>query len=1044
VDKVVSKATGKVYARKRIRRKATFGHDSQAQKIYENELHALKTIGDNDHLIKVRGTYTDKKYLVMLLEPVADGNLKQFMNSATEFSPERQRQFRSYFGCLAQTIAFLHTLEVLHKDIKPENVLLKDWHLILTDFGTAFDWSKTGQSMTRSNAADVRTPRYQSPEVFSAGEFHRASDIWSLGVVFLEMVTILRGKSLVDMNDFLQCHGSHLTAIHFNLEAALKWFEELQAVERGPLTDNEPLTWIKGMLSLCQFDRPSAADLCDNITSFQNGQFCGQCCLEEDTESESDLDLSSHTDPSLALKGTPRSDFGAHAATNEYIHHRMSLQPLPGSFPTDVDDQEQNQEFASNGARWGSLANPDVLITSAAAQESQLSKAFELESKIDPKQQRLHKPNVPRTPSSPSSSKQLPIHSTGLPVAHDKPVPSRQIVPAKAKPFSERDTFKRWLMAIPDKFSFGSANGRLRTTSTVDSLQARLPTVEALRINHFLSSLPEEADGYEDALGNHDTINEPTPRNSPSLEPAGPKIRHSRSQEIFTNSSQMLQAETEDTQFAGVTKSRLIHYASAGDLYTVQMTSHGSLSEVVEDLKDFGRSISALAPAPSEEPVSAPGAAWPKTALTTTGISSPSTGQEQCTPTSLLTSNSGAPPYSAASVAQPQSVNPLPAAQNDWGPPGATSGLPSSSLTDQLWRASGQSFPLPDLSPFPRMDTFNLPNVLTPPRLSEFITQSQKRKPQWESATVIMQRILENKASVAPTSLMSDNTQALVSGSRPVLQWNDAMYGYLPYFVAKGKVQAVRRLLNAGCNPGTKEKPRWAPIYNAVRGASDQHTKCLSALLTHGANVNTTRAYNGRTPLHYAVESVPWPGYSTVIYVLLANKANPNICDKSQNVPLLMLLAGDGPLPQEKKDALLLLLSPKYDIDIDVRVPGTLDNPLHLAIRRKDPIVVDAILEKIEQLHSLLGRRSELILESNEAGFTPIFLAFTIFSFTGADVEEELHIINLLLKHRVNPNDENATKDDTSLNIPCQLKRQDDCNEATVRVSCESSHSEDV
>lgn len=79
VDQVVSKATGKVYARKRINRAKLFGHDTQAQKTYENEIEVLAKVAENDHLIKVRGTCTDKKYLVMLLEPVADGNRKQYM-----------------------------------------------------------------------------------------------------------------------------------------------------------------------------------------------------------------------------------------------------------------------------------------------------------------------------------------------------------------------------------------------------------------------------------------------------------------------------------------------------------------------------------------------------------------------------------------------------------------------------------------------------------------------------------------------------------------------------------------------------------------------------------------------------------------------------------------------------------------------------------------------------------------------------------------------------------------------------------------------------
>ena len=137
----MSKATGKVYARKRINRKRCFGHDTQAQKVYENEIKVLSKVKEHDHLIKVAGTYTDKKYLVMLLVPVADGNLKEYMNRGSLTSTAEQIRFRTYFGCLAHTIRYLHdpSIEILHKNIKPENILLKDDHIILTDFGTAFD-----------------------------------------------------------------------------------------------------------------------------------------------------------------------------------------------------------------------------------------------------------------------------------------------------------------------------------------------------------------------------------------------------------------------------------------------------------------------------------------------------------------------------------------------------------------------------------------------------------------------------------------------------------------------------------------------------------------------------------------------------------------------------------------------------------------------------------------------------------------------------------------------------------------------------------------
>ena len=131
----------------------------------------------------------------------------------------------------------------------------------------------------------------------------------------------------------------------------------------------------------------------------------------------------------------------------------------------------------------------------------------------------------------------------------------------------------------------------------------------------------------------------------------------------------------------------------------------------------------------------------------------------------------------------------------------------------------------------------------------------KKRRRRWESATVIMERILDDKVSEAPTSIMSANTSSMVSQSHPVLRWNDKYYSYLPHYVANGNVNAVRKM-------------------------------------------------NGRTPLHYVVEKPLWSGYSSVIYILLAAKAGPKVRDKSNDVPLLMLLAGGGPLSQEKRDAL--------------------------------------------------------------------------------------------------------------------------------------------
>ncbi|KAL2054300.1 hypothetical protein ABVK25_005441 [Lepraria finkii] len=193
------------------------------------------------------------------------------------------------------------------------------------------------------------------------------------------------------------------------------------------------------------------------------------------------------------------------------------------------------------------------------------------------------------------------------------------------------------------------------------------------------------------------------------------------------------------------------------------------------------------------------------------------------------------------------------------------------------------------------------------------------------------------------------------------------------------------------------------PYTTLFRGGNDGHIKCLRALVEHGGNVNARRSTNNRTPLHYAIERELWDGYSTIVYILLAARADPNARDNAGDTPLLMLLVGMGKLPQERRNALYLLLAPNFDTKLDIRFPSTLDNPLHLAIRRKDAYVVDAILQRIQFLK---GDSMSLMHDQNASGFTPILLALSIFKMTSDDAAEDFHIVKLLLDHGANPDDQ--------------------------------------
>ena len=950
MDRVISKATGKVYARKRINRKRFFGHDTQAQKIYENEIKVLSKVKGHDHLIKVAGTYTDRKHLVMLLEPVADGNLKQYMNRGSLTSTTEQRRFRTYFGCLAHTIRFLHdpSIETLHKDIKPENILLKDDHLILTDFGTAFDWSKTGQSMTRSNAGDNRTPRYQSPEVASSNEFHRSSDIWSLGVVFLEMVTFLRGKRIADMDTFLQSHGHRHTEIHLNLDAAIDWFEQLQA-HGGSVFDNEPLSWIKYMLNREQSRRPTAETVYQDIASFHDGMFCGRCCL--DTESSSSADDYYDDDVDTLSDIIEHDELSPEDLGIENRDVSWTQKP---SFSIEGPEKEENELSDFQEVQGDSLVSPTGKENARLRTEPEADTVAPFRTEKDVRHHSKHRHSRVRRSKRSQGQGSTEKLSTTSGMSDSKKV----TIEVANKPSFDKETFVRWLASTPERFRASpSGNRQVKPASLSRRPSKRDPTVESQRIGHFLSSLPEESSQYETHSEQGIDGLDRTKRSQTLPTFYEHYVERSLSQvELFTP-SHLLAEEFESEQLSGATKSRLVHYMSDHDLGSATATSNNqTLREITQELRAFAATTKFMK-------LNGPEA-----------TASKGTDEASTTPSQTLET-----PLNAAAQPDLEHLN----------------REPEVSTSDF---ASTRSHPT---------------TVNEPPRLAAYLKDVPKKPSrQWESANVIMKRILEDKMSEAPTSVMSVNTRATVSQSRPLLRWNDEFYGYLPSFITNGKVGAVRELLRAGCNPGTREKPRWAPISNAIRGATDKHTKCLRALVSHGVNVNAIKKSTGKRPLHYAVEKAPWPGYSSVIYTLLDAGADPNATDNANDVPLLMLLAGRGPLPQGKRDALYLLLAPNFATNLDVSIKGTLDNALHLAVRRKDAYTVDVILEKLKQVR---GDALKLPQKRNGTGLTPLLLAFTNYPLLGEEADEELQIIKLLLENGADPNDQDTTHGQTPL-----------------------------
>lgn len=133
-------------------------------------------------------SYTDPLYFGILLLPIADMNLQQYLEQSQIKTNELQC-IRQFFGCITCAVAYLHRNSCRHKDIKPGNILIKRGAVYITDFGLAYDWTDVSKSRTKGEAGAMSF-NYVSPEVVAEEERGSSSDMWSLGCIFLDMIVL--------------------------------------------------------------------------------------------------------------------------------------------------------------------------------------------------------------------------------------------------------------------------------------------------------------------------------------------------------------------------------------------------------------------------------------------------------------------------------------------------------------------------------------------------------------------------------------------------------------------------------------------------------------------------------------------------------------------------------------------------------------------------------------------------------------------------------------------------------------------------------------
>ncbi len=158
---------------------------SEFARRFEREAETVAAL-DHIHILKVfdYGQQGDMVYLVMQL--LSGGSLADLIMRSGGLSVTQTSQLLNQ---MAAALDYAHGQSIVHRDMKPHNVLLdQQGNAFLTDFGIAKLRNTSGTALTQSGGT-LGTPAYMSPEQWRGEAVDARADIYALGIIVFEMLT---------------------------------------------------------------------------------------------------------------------------------------------------------------------------------------------------------------------------------------------------------------------------------------------------------------------------------------------------------------------------------------------------------------------------------------------------------------------------------------------------------------------------------------------------------------------------------------------------------------------------------------------------------------------------------------------------------------------------------------------------------------------------------------------------------------------------------------------------------------------------------------
>lgn len=179
--------------------------------------------------------------------PIAEYDLLVYLGHCVkqDYPISMTQTIYSWFGYLHNALTYAHRLDIKHQDTKPFNISIKDQQPYLADFGLAKGFEAKDCTLSASiKPRDTRA--YSAPELQTSTRRGRKTDVFSLGCVFSEMVTVTQSRSVDDFWNKRQKTDS--TAFHNCLPMVVKRLDNLDIKKKENKVREAVRNQTKGMV----------------------------------------------------------------------------------------------------------------------------------------------------------------------------------------------------------------------------------------------------------------------------------------------------------------------------------------------------------------------------------------------------------------------------------------------------------------------------------------------------------------------------------------------------------------------------------------------------------------------------------------------------------------------------------------------------------------------------------------------------------------------------------------------------------------------------